>query len=129
MVMIDIDHWAPHAEECGFWHGWPCNCNDESRAALARWHCHECDYVNGSGYNPCNCRGTCICDREPGCPCIEHELLQRLAAALLQAKRRRRKLAKAEARFVREVEAAKERFGYDIAAAARRWAAAREEHR
>jgi hypothetical protein len=72
-IFIDLDPNAPHEEECSFWHGGTCDCNDEMRAARDREHCHECDFVNSySGSARCNCDGKCICERleEEGCPCI-----------------------------------------------------------
>jgi hypothetical protein len=71
-VFVDVDPNAPHDEDCGFWHGGACTCNAEMREALDRHHCHECNYLHGSGYNRCNCGGFCICERLPGCPCIGH---------------------------------------------------------
>jgi hypothetical protein len=71
-IFIDLDPFAPHKEDCGFWHGGACNCNEESRRALATKHCHECDYMNAFGMEArCNCQGKCICERLEGCPCVK----------------------------------------------------------
>lgn len=71
VIFVEVDPNAPHKEDCNFWHGGWCDCNEESRAALARDHCHECDWMNAySGSALCNCRGKCICERLEGCPCI-----------------------------------------------------------
>jgi hypothetical protein len=71
-ICVTADPNAPHDEDCGFWHGFACRCKPEMEAALHTEHCHECDFLHGSGYNRCNCLGKCICDRleEEGCPCI-----------------------------------------------------------
>lgn len=71
MTFIDIDPNAPHDEDCGFWHGGCCTCKPEMRRALEITHCHECDFVHGSGLNRCICNGFCFCQREEGCPCID----------------------------------------------------------
>jgi hypothetical protein len=71
-VIIDVDPNASHDEDCGFWEGGACRCKPEMAAALEHDHCHECDFMHGSGYNRCNCGGYCICERleEEGCPCV-----------------------------------------------------------
>lgn len=80
-VSIDVDPNAPHDEDCGFWEGGACRCDPEMLAALERDHCHECDFLHGSGYNRCSCVGYCICDREAGCPCFASGVERRLRAA------------------------------------------------
>lgn len=69
-MLVDVDPNAPHDEDCGFWHGFSCACKPEMCRAMEIDHCHECDYLHGSGYNRCSCNGECVCEREPGCPCI-----------------------------------------------------------
>lgn len=70
-IFVEVDPNAPHKEDCNFWHGGVCDCTEESKAAMARAHCHECDWMNSySGSAICNCRGNCICERLEGCPCI-----------------------------------------------------------
>lgn len=71
-IHICVDPNAPHDEGCGFWEGGACCCKPGMAAALETVHCHECNFMHGSGYNRCNCLGRCICEREEGCSCIGH---------------------------------------------------------
>lgn len=59
-LFIDVDPNAPHDEDCGFWHGFACQCKPEMKKALYMSHCTECDFQHGSGYNRCNCGGYCL---------------------------------------------------------------------
>jgi hypothetical protein len=79
-ILIDIDPFAPHSEACSFWHGGGCDCHPDALAAREVAHCHECDYVNAPSGARCNCRGRCICDREPDCPCVERGILTAVEA-------------------------------------------------
>ena len=78
-LFIDTDPNAPHDEDCGFWHGGFCNCKPEMVKALETTHCHECDFMHGSGDNRCNCGGLCICERLEDCPCIGRVPVQKQA--------------------------------------------------